>query len=455
MELTEGTIIAIRGQVVEVVFHKSQPAIRDILVLKENDSIRLEVSGFTLEDTTLCIALSSIATLYRGATVVNSGKSISIPATPKLLGRVVNVFGEAQDGKPAITAQQYNSIYTVEPSYETIAVSQELLETGIRVVDLFTPFVKGGKIGFFGGAGVGKTVLLTELMHNIITFHKGISVFAGIGERIREGYDLYQNLVTTKVLDNTVMVFGQMNEVAPVRYRVGFTALAIAEYFRDVQKKDVLFFIDNTFRFVQAGNELSALMNTIPSEDGYQATLTSEMGSFQERITSNSFGSITTVEAIYVPSDDIADQGVQAIYPYLESIVVLSRQVADKGIRPAIDLLASSSSLLNQEVVGRDHVAIATEALRMLKQYSNLERIITIVGESELSTQDRNTYHRVSRLMNYMTQSLFVTENQTGRKGVFAKRETTLNDVKAILMGQVDDIPEEQFKYIESLASLK
>lgn len=455
MATVEGTIVSVRGQVVEVQFHGAQPSIHDLLTLKDDPLTRLEVFSFTLADTTLCIALSKIGNLFRGAQVVDTGSSITIPATDKVLGRIVDIFGQPQDGGGPIEAQEYWSIYSPPPSYESVSVSRELLETGIRVIDFFTPFIRGGKIGFFGGAGVGKTVLLTELMHNVTKYHSGVSVFAGIGERIREGHELYESLKETSVLPSTALVFGQMNEVAPVRYRVGFAALRFAEYFRDYQKRDVLFFIDNTFRFVQAGNELATLMNTLPSEDGYQPTLTSEMGEFQERIVSANTGSITAIEAIYVPSDDITDQGVQAIYPYLDSVVVLSRQVADRGFRPAIDLLSSTSSVLNESLVGKDHVEAAAEALRMLKQYVKLERIVSIVGESELSVIDRATYQRVEKLMRYMTQYFFVAEGQTGKPGVYVKRETTVRDVKAILTGQVDEIPQEKFWYIESLDSIR
>lgn len=454
MATIEGTIVSIRGQVVEVQFHGAQPSIYDLLTLKDDPKTRLEVFSFTLADTTLCIALTKVASLYRGAQVINTGSTITIPATPDVLGRVLDVFGEPQDGGAPLKTQDYWSIYGSPPSYEQLAISRELLETGIRAIDFFTPFIKGGKIGFFGGAGVGKTVLLTELMHNVTTYHKGISVFAGIGERIREGHELVESLREANVLPSTTLVFGQMNEVAPVRYRVGFTALRLAEYFRDFHKRDVLFFIDNTFRFVQAGNELATLMNTLPSEDGYQPTLTSEMGEFQERIVSSQSGSITAVEAIYVPSDDINDQGVQAIYPYLDSVAVLSRQVADRGFRPALDLLSSTSSVLTENLVGKEHVETVTESIRMLKQYVKLERIVSIVGEAELSVVDRATYQRVEKLLRYMTQYFFVTANQTGKKGTYAKRETTVKDVKAIITGQVDRIPTEQFWYIESLDSL-
>lgn len=455
MNEESGTIVAIRGQVVEVLFHKAQPSIHDLLTLEEDQTTRLEVFSFTMQDTCLCIALTNIANLYRSAKVINTGKSISIPATPAVLGRVLDIFGEPQDNGGPIKSEETMSIYSAPPGYESISVGRELFETGIRAIDFFTPFVKGGKVGIFGGAGVGKTVLLTELMHNVTKNHQGVSVFGGIGERIREGHELVMSLRDAGVLDSTVLVFGQMNENAAIRYRVGFSALTYAEYFRDKQKKDVLFFIDNTFRFVQAGNEIATLMNTLPSEDGYQATLTSEMGAFQERIINANEGSITAVEAIYVPSDDITDQGVQAVTPYLDSIIVLSRQVAEAGFRPSVDLLASSSSLLDPAIVGKEHVETVTESIRMLKQYASLDRIVSIVGDSELSVDDRQVYHRVRRIKNYMTQSFFVTEKQTGKKGVFTKRDQVVKDMQAILSGKFDAVPEEKLRYVESLEKLQ
>lgn len=454
MNNQDGSIVSVKGQVVEVQFRGVQPSIHDILSLQADNTTRLEVFSFTLQNTILCIALTNTANLYRGAAVINTGKMLTVPATDKVLGRVMDVFGDPQDGGAPIATQDRMPIYNAPPSYETLIVSQQFLETGIRAIDFFTPFIKGGKVGIFGGAGVGKTILLTEFMHNIINYHHGVSVFAGIGERIREGHELVESLRQADVLKDTVLVFGQMNENAAIRYRVGFSALTYAEYFRDAQKKDILFFIDNTFRFVQAGNEIATLMNTLPSEDGYQATLTSEMGAFQERIVNSVNGTITAVEAIYVPSDDITDQSVQAVTPYLDSIIVLSRQIAEAGFRPAIDLLSSSSSLLDASIVGKDHVETATVALKMLKQYTSLDRIVSIVGESELSVQDRQTYHRVKRLKNYMTQSFFVTEKQTGRPGVYTKREQTVKDVQAILAGKLDEVPEDKLLFVESLEKI-
>jgi len=371
------------------------------------------------------------------------------------LGRVIDLFGNPIDTLGEIVSSERASIYRDAPAYDQLSINTNFLETGIKPVDFFTPVRKGGKIGLFGGSGVGKTVLLSELMHNIAVFQKGISVFAGIGERIREGHELYETLTDTKVLPNVALVFGQMNESAAVRFRVGFTATALAEYYRDKQQKDVLFFIDNVYRFVQAGNELATLLNTIPSEDGYQATLAGEVGAFQERLVSTKEGSITSVQAIYVPADDITDAGVQAIVPYFDSIVTLSRAVYQEGRHPSIDILASSSSLIDPGTLGYEHYEAVLEAEKLLKRYTYLERIVSIVGESELSLEDKILYHRARKLQNYMTQDLHVVEDQTGKPGKYVKRDKTVADVREILSGRLDNTPEEKLLYIGDLTQLK
>ena len=316
--------------------------------------------------------------------------------------------------------------------------------------------IRGGKIGLFGGAGVGKTVLLTEIIHNVVVLHKGkgLSVFAGVGERIREGHELYETLAEKQVLPSVSLILGTMGENPAVRFLTGFTGVTLAEYFRDSLKKDVLFFIDNVFRFAQAGNELSVLMNTIPSEDGYQATLTSEMASFHERLVSSIDNSITSIEAIYIPNDDILDQGVQAIFPYLDSSVVLSRSIYQEGLLPAIDLLSSSSANLNPETVGQLHYDVALKALNLLKQATSLDRIVSLVGESELSPSDKLTYERAKKLRNFMTQNFFVTENQTGKKGSYVSRETTVADVNDLLGGKYDEITDDKFSFIGSVKEI-
>ena len=343
-----GTILSITGQVCEVEFYERKPELHALLILADDEKSVMEVVGTTTRGNFICFIMSGTYAFFRGATVIDSGKTIQVPVGDAVLGRLLNVFGQAVDKRGPVKTELRREIYAQSPRLAQVVAGKTVYETGIKAVDFFAPIPKGGKIGFIGGAGVGKSVLLTEIIHNLAVYHEGIAVFAGIGERIREGKELYDLLDFNKVLKNVALVFGQMNENASIRFRVGFCAVTIAEYFRDVMHKDVLFFVDNVYRFVQAGNELSTQLNLIPSEDGYQATLDSEMGSFQERIASTKGGAITSVEAIYVPSDDITDQAVQSAFPYLDSIVVLSREVAEAGRYPSVDLLNSSSAILSK-----------------------------------------------------------------------------------------------------------
>ena len=449
-----GHIAAIKGDIVEVEFKDSPPARHELLTLVDDSDARLEVYSSIGYDTVVCISLSDSTRLYRGAKVQRLETGLEVPLGEELLGRVVDLFGNPIDGLGELRAAKKGSIYRDAPRYDQVKVTREFLETGIKVVDFFTPMKRGGKIGLFGGSGVGKTVLLSELMHNIAVFHKGLSVFAGVGERIREGHELYETLADTKVLPHVALVFGQMNESAAVRFRVGFTAIALAEYFRDVLKKEVLFFIDNVYRFVQAGNELSTLLNSIPSEDGYQATLAGEIGVFQERLISTNEAAITSVQAIYVPADDLTDAGVQAIFPYFDSVVTLSRAVYQEGRHPSVDVLGSSSSLIDPSVLGLEHYEAVLEAEKLLKRYTYLQRIVSIVGEAELSIEDRILLHRAKKLLNYMTQDLFVTADQSGRIGKYVKREKTVTDVRAILAGSLDEVSEDTLLYIGDLSEL-
>lgn len=457
MDKTLGKIIGIQGQIIEVEFSKDKPNLHDILVAKSDPSIKMEVFVSSGASSFFCLSLSNTNTLFRGMKVINTKKPILVPIGNHLLGRVVDIFGLPLDGLGKIQKTKERSIYGNSPSFSEIRKHKQILETGIKAIDLFSPIVKGGKIGIFGGAGVGKTLLLTEIIHNVVVLNKdkGVSVFAGVGERVREGQELYETLLEKRVLPSVALVIGTMGENPAVRFLTGFTAASLAEYFRDTLKKDVLFFIDNVFRFAQAGNELSVLMNTIPSEDGYQATLTSEMANFHERLASNNNASISAIEAIYVPNDDILDQGVQAIFPYLDSTVVLSRDMYQQGFLPALDILSSTSSILNPEIVGEQHSNVVLKAQSLLKQYVALDRIVSLVGESELSVQDKVTYQRAKKIKNYMTQSFFVAEKQTGRKGVYAPRETTVKDVNAILEGEYDHVSDDKFMFIESLADTK
>jgi len=448
-----GLIIGIQGQIVDIAFNNDQPNIHDILILEKDPNIKMQVSYPSSPSSFFCLSLSPTDTLYRGLKVINTKKPILIPTGSSVLGRVMNIFGEPIDGLGPIQKDGEKPIYSPGLDYSEIVKYNEVLETGIKAIDFLSPITRGGKIGIFGGAGVGKTILLTEMIHNVIILHegKGASVFAGIGERIREGHELYQTLAEKKVLQSVSLILGTMGENPAIRFLTGYTAVALAEYFRDNLKKDVLFFMDNIFRFAQAGNELSVLMNTIPSEDGYQATLTSEMTSIHERLISNKNNSITSIEAIYVPNDDILDQGVQAIFPYLDSSVVLSRSTYQEGFMPAIDLLASASANLNPETVGQLHYDVALKALNLLKQATSLDRIVSLVGEAELSTSDKLTYERAKKLRNFMTQNFFVVENQTGKKGSYVPRTTTVMDVNDLLSGKYDQITDDKFSYIGSI----
>ena len=449
----KGKIIAVLGQVVEVEFAGEQPRLHDLLYLESDPNIKFEVYVSSAEGMFYCLLLSHNAKLRRGQAVVNTGETISIPVGSAVLGRIINIFGEAQDGLGALETKEFRSIGRKSIAYDTIIVPNQLLETGIKAIDFFSPLLKGGKVGLFGGAGVGKTILLTEVIHNIVVLskNKSISIFTGVGERIREGQELFETLQQSGVLPSVALVFGQMGENPAIRFKTAVSGVSLAEYFRDEEQKDVLFFIDNIFRFAQAGYELSTLMNTIPGEGGYQATLSSEMASFHERLVSTRTSSITSMEAIYVPSDDVTDYGVQSVFPYLDSGVVLSRAVYQEGRFPAIDLLASSSSALTPEIVGDEHYKTFIEAQSLLKRALTLERIVSLIGESELPAGDQTIYKRSKLLKSYMTQSFFVTENQTGRKGVFVPLKDTIHDVQSILKGEYDAVEPERVQYIGPL----
>lgn len=452
-----GKIVGIQGQIVEVEFRHSQPNLHDILVLENDPTVKMEVFLSKESSSFFCLSISPSYKMCRGMKVVNTKKPILVPVGTDLLGRIIDIFGQPLDGLGPIKKNEEWPIYRNSPTLSNISYDQEILETGIKVLDLFSPIVKGGKIGIFGGAGVGKTLLLTEIIHNVIGKHtdKSVSVFAGVGERVREGQELYEALKERGILPYVSLVLGTMGENPSRRFLTSFTAVTMAEYFRDKLKKDVLFFIDNVFRFAQAGNELSVLMNTIPSEDGYQATLSSEMADFHERLISGKEASISTIEAIYVPNDDILDQGVQAVFPYLDSTIVLSRNRYQEGYLPSVDILSSTSSSLNPEIVGELHYKVVLNAQNLLKQAVALERIVSLVGESELSAEDRLIYQRAKKLRNFMTQSFFVAESQTGRKGAYVPRQTSVEDVNALLKGEYDSISDEKFMFIGSIKEIQ
>ncbi len=457
---SKGKIIGIRGQIIEVEFIENKPKLHDILLLEKDQSVKMEVYTSSAPEqhtsTFYCLALTPVTNISRGATVINTLEPIKIPVGDLLLGRVIDMFGNPQDEKGSFEAAPKIPIFNSDLDFEHIQPPKDILETGIKPIDFFSPILRGGKVGLFGGAGVGKTILLTEIIHNIVILNKDktVSVFAGIGERVREGQELYETLFQSGVLQGVSLIYGTMGENPAVRLRTANAAVAIAEYFRDQMGKNVLFFIDNIFRYTQAGYELATLMNMIPSEGGYQATLSSEMAKIQERLISTKTNSITSFEAVYIPSDDLADYAVQSVFPYLDSTVVFSRSVYQEGRFPAIDLLGSSSTAMEINIIGKLHFETIIEAQSLLKKSITIERIASLVGESELSSDDQIIYKRSKILKNYMTQSFFVTENQSSRNGAYVPLKQTIEDVRAILDGKVDTIDVENFMFIGSLKDL-
>lgn len=457
MDKTKGKIKTIKGNIVEVEFTDEKPQIYDILVLEEDPSIILEVYTSASQTSFYCFVLTKPEKISRGAIVVNTHKSIEIPVGPEVLGRVMNLFGEPVDEKGEIKTKERKSIYSHTINFDNLILAKDVIETGIKAIDFFSPILRGGKIGIFGGAGVGKTILLTEIIHNIVNKNpsESVSIFAGVGERVREGQELYEALHESKVIQYASLFYGHMGDNAIVRFKIALSGISLAEYFRDTAKKNVLFFIDNIYRYAQAGYELSMLMNTIPSEGGYQATLSSEIAGIHERLFSTADNSITAFETVYVPSDDLLDNAVQAVFTYLDANITLSRLVYQEGIYPAIDLLSSSSSALNAKIVGELHAKTVIKAEQFLKKAAGLERIVSLIGESELNETDRLVYNRSRLLRNYMSQSFFVVEPQTGRPGVYVPRADTVNDVAAILDGKYDGIDPYEIRGVGSLKDIK
>jgi len=450
--MTEGFIVQIIGPVVDIDFPKGKlPAILNALKIPRTsldgvqEELIVEVQQQLGEDRIRAVAMDSTDGLVRGMKVYDTGAPISVPVGPKLLGRLLNVTGQPIDGLGPVEAKAYYSIHRPAPSFEQLSTEREMFETGIKVIDLLEPYTKGGKTGLFGGAGVGKTVIIQELIHNIATHHGGYSVFAGVGERTREGNDLWLEMKESGVLSKTALIFGQMNEPPGARQRVGLAALTTAEYFRDEEGKDVLLFIDNIFRFVQAGSEVSALLGRMPSAVGYQPTLGTEMGELQERIVSTKKGSITSVQAIYVPADDLTDPAPATTFSHLDATTVLSRQIVDKGIYPAVDPLDSTSRILDPGVVGEEHYAVAKRVKEILQTYKDLQDIISILGIDELSDEDKITVARARKLEKFLSQPFFVAEQFTGRAGRYVKLEDTIRGFKGIVEGEFDDLPESAF----------
>ena len=442
-----GKVVQVMGAVLDVRFAEGElPALlHAIEVDMPEGKLIAEVAQQIGDDTVRCIAMSSTDGLVRGAAARDLNGPITVPVGDACLGRVFNLLGETVDDGPAVDTAERRSIHRAAPSFEEQTPATEILETGIKVVDLICPYAKGGKIGLFGGAGVGKTVLIMELIHNVATAHGGISVFTGVGERTREGNDLYGEMKESGVLDKTALVYGQMNEPPGARMRVGLSGLTMAEYFRDERNQDVLLFIDNIFRFTQAGSEVSALLGRMPSAVGYQPTLATDMGALQERITSTKEGSITSVQAVYVPADDLTDPAPATTFTHLDATTVLSRDIASKGIYPAVDPLDSTSRILTPEVVGQEHYEIAKGVQQVLQRYKELQDIIAIMGMDELSEEDKVTVFRARKIQNFLSQSFSVAEQFTGLQGKYVSLKETLRGFRMILNGECDELPESAF----------
>ncbi|EHL2512494.1 F0F1 ATP synthase subunit beta [Listeria monocytogenes] len=456
--MSKGQVIQVMGPVVDVKFEGGNlPEIYNALVIEyKSDAEEAPTSQLTLEvaiqlgdDVVRTIAMASTDGVQRGMEVIDTGSPVTVPVGTVTLGRVFNVLGNTIDlDEPLPSDIKRNKIHREAPTFDQLATTTEILETGIKVVDLLAPYLKGGKIGLFGGAGVGKTVLIQELIHNIAQEHGGISVFAGVGERTREGNDLYFEMKDSGVIEKTAMVFGQMNEPPGARMRVALTGLTIAEYFRDEEHQDVLLFIDNIFRFTQAGSEVSALLGRMPSAVGYQPTLATEMGQLQERITSTNVGSVTSIQAIYVPADDYTDPAPATTFAHLDATTNLERKLTEQGIYPAVDPLASTSRALSPDIVGEEHYAVATEVQRLLQRYKELQDIIAILGMDELSDEDKQSVSRARRVQFFLSQNFHVAEQFTGQKGSYVPVKETVKGFKDLLAGKYDHIPEDAFRSV-------
>ncbi len=453
--MNHGQIVQVIGPVVDVEFAGGNiPAVLNALNIPRTsiatgleENLVCEVQQHLGEDRVRTIAMDATDGLVRGMKVYDTGEPIMVPVGPEVLGRLINVIGEGIDNKGPIASKVHYPLHRPAPDFANLTTRKEMFETGIKVIDLIEPFTKGGKTGLFGGAGVGKTVIIQELIHNIAKNHGGYSIFAGVGERTREGNDLYGEMTESGVIDKTALVFGQMNEPPGARARVALTALTMAEYFRDAEGRDVLLFIDNIFRFTQAGSEVSALLGRMPSAVGYQPTLATEMGLLQERIASTDKGSITSVQAVYVPADDLTDPAPANTFSHLDATTVLSRQIAELGIYPAVDPLDSSSRILDPLIIGNEHYNTAMRVKKILQSYKDLQDIINILGMDELSDEDKQTVYRARKIQKFFSQPFHVAEQFTGFKGRYVKIEDTIAGFKAILNGDVDEIPEGMFSY--------
>ncbi len=458
MAQNEGVIAQVIGPVVDIDFQDGYlPAIFNAIKIPRksiegiDEVLIVEAQQHLGEDRVRTVAMDSTDGLVRGMKAIDTGEPITVPVGPETLGRLINVIGDGIDGLGEIKSDKRYAIHRHAPKFDTLSTRQEMFETGIKVIDLLEPYSKGGKTGLFGGAGVGKTVIIQELIHNIAKQHGGYSVFAGVGERTREGNDLWLEMKESGVLPKTALVFGQMNEPPGARLRIGLTGLAIAEYFRDEEERDVLLFIDNIFRFTQAGSEVSALLGRMPSAVGYQPNLASEMGELQERITSTDKGSITSVQAIYVPADDLTDPAPATAFSHLDATTVLSRQISELGIYPAVDPLDSTSRILQPDIVGEEHYAVAKQVKEILQSYKDLQDIINILGMDELSEEDKITVRRARRIQRFLSQPFHVAEQFTGFAGKYVKIEDTIRSFKEILEGKHDNLPEQAFMYVGTI----
>ncbi|MBN1638419.1 MAG: F0F1 ATP synthase subunit beta [Ignavibacteriales bacterium] len=457
MKVNNGIIVQVIGPVVDIDFSSEElPAIYNAIKIplnneSEEDELIVEVQQHLGENRVRAIAMDSTDGLVRGMKAIDTGEPIKVPVGLSTMGRMINVVGKEIDGLGKIKTDKYYPIHRPSPKFTSLSTNQEMYETGIKVIDLLEPYSKGGKTGLFGGAGVGKTVIILELIHNIATHHGGYSVFAGVGERTREGNDLWLEMKESGVLSKTALVFGQMNEPPGARLRVGLTGLALAEYFRDEEGKDVLLFIDNIFRFTQAGSEVSALLGRMPSAVGYQPNLATEMGELQERITSTDKGSITSVQAIYVPADDLTDPAPATAFSHLDATTVLSRQITELGIYPAVDPLDSTSRILQPNIIGKEHYETAIKVKEILQTYKDLQDIINILGMDELSDEDKTIVKRARRIQRFFSQPFHVAEQFTGFPGKYVKLEDTIKGFKEILEGRCDNLPESAFMYVGTI----
>ena len=467
--LNAGKVSVVLGPVVDVKFETKLPKIYEKIIVDTRDMIAsgglnsnpadgfitLEVMSHIPPSTARCIALEPTEGLARGMAAYGTGHPISVPVGESVLGRVMNMLGEPIDGKGEINAQTHRSIHRKAPEFYEQKTGAEIMETGIKVIDLIAPYQRGGKIGLFGGAGVGKTVLIMELIHNVATEHGGYSIFTGVGERSREGYEMIEDMTASGVLDKTALVFGQMNEPPGSRMRTALTGLTVAEYFRDEMNKDVLLFIDNIYRYIQAGSEVSALLGRLPSAVGYQPTLATELGSLEERIATTKNGSITSIQAVYVPADDLTDPAPAAIFTHLDATTVLNRKIVEQGIYPAVDPLQSTSRILEKSVVGAYHYEVARGVQSTLQRYADLNDIISILGMDELSDEDKAIVYRARKIQRFFSQPLFVAQSFTGMEGRFVKLKTTLECFDAILNGEADIYPESAFYMVGDLDEVK